>query len=259
MTNGDDPTALARLLCDAFAEELSLSPERAQLAEKRISTMLAPFVPAVAAGRAAGAAAHELRNPLAVIATSVALLRERVASDERALRHVERIARQASLAAQIASDFVEAGSARPPSFERIALRAIVERALEDAAIPEEFSVLLGEGLALVALVDERRTRQVLSNLLRNAVEACGKRGSLSLSAQRSAGHVVVTLLDDGPGVPESLRARLFSLGATYSSSGYGFGLALARSFARAQGGDLRYVEGERGACFELWLVNGEDA
>jgi signal transduction histidine kinase len=259
MTNGDDPTALARLICEAFAEELSLSPERARLAEKRISTMLALFVPAVAAGRAAGAAAHELRNPLAVIATSVALLRERVTADERAMRHVERIERQASLAARIAGDFVEAGSARPPSFERLALRTIVERALEDAALPEEFSVVLGEGLALKARIDERRTRQVLSNLLRNAVEACGKRGVLSLSARRSEEHIVLTIRDDGPGVPQTLRSRLFSLGATYSSSGYGFGLALARSFARAQGGDLRYIEGDRGACFELWLVNGEDA
>ena len=65
------------------------------------------------------------------------------------------------------------------------------------------------------------------------------------------GHLQVE--DDGPGVPREARDRLFEPFFTTKPGGTGLGLAVSRTLARAHGGDLRLVDGEAGARFELLL------
>src|SRR5207248_530423 len=85
----------------------------------------------------------------------------------------------------------------------------------------------------------RTSAELLVNLLRNALEAmAGKRGRIRVSAAPLAGAVEVIVEDDGPGVRDDLRPRLFSPFTTGRAAGAGLGLHISRSLAEEAGGAL---------------------
>ncbi len=96
--------------------------------------------------------------------------------------------------------------------------------------------------------------RLVTNLLVNAGHAVGARGRIDVRAWSEGGEAVLQVEDDGPGVPQALRARIFEPFFTTKSPGVGTGLGLAIGWetARRHRGCLRLVEGKgSGACFEL--------
>jgi signal transduction histidine kinase len=102
-----------------------------------------------------------------------------------------------------------------------------------------------------------KLRQVLANLLRNAVEAAGPGGTVTVRVVEAPDRVRVEVEDSGPGIAEAAQARLFEPFFTTKDRGTGLGLAVSRAIARAHGGD---VTGESlaagGARFTLRLPRG---
>lgn len=97
-------------------------------------------------------------------------------------------------------------------------------------------------------------RRALANLFNNAIEAMPGGGGIRCQLAQTHGRVRLTIADDGPGLPEAARERLFEPGATVGkSTGRGLGLAGARALLRRHGGDLEYVPGPTGATFVLDL------
>ena len=255
----DDSSRLAAQLCEAIAEAAGLDPAQTAAAQARAQTLLAPLVAAAIAGRAAGQVAHELRNPLAVIATSASLLGSRV-GDERAKKHVQRIEAQVKIAAALAHELLDAASARAVTLEPFAIDALVRSALDAFALEHRAIVTLeSPDASLSVLADRRRTLQILHNLLANARQVAGESAAISLVARPDGPHVLLLVQDNGPGVAPELRSRLFEQGATGSSRGHGFGLHLSRELARAQGGELSLAESAAGACFVLQLMRAPES
>ena len=98
--------------------------------------------------------------------------------------------------------------------------------------------------------------QALSNLVLNALDAIGEAGTVRVAAQRHGEQVVLSVQDDGHGVPAAVRERIFTPLFTTKDpgKGTGMGLAIAAEIAALHGGHLRDVEPpEGGARFELWL------
>src|SRR5262249_32865295 len=91
--------------------------------------------------------------------------------------------------------------------------------------------------------DERRVRQVLYNLLSNAIGFSPPGGKVTLSAQRAEGSVVFSVTDDGPGIPSELRERVFDRFETYTIGsrhhGVGLGLSIVRSLVELHGGCVK--------------------
>ncbi len=200
--------------------------------------------------------AHELRNPLGVIDSSVYLLRGAVGEDARGLRHLEKIRGQVARSNRIITSLLDIVRDRPPSRMHSTPGDLAERAAADVLERRGFAVevAVAEGLPQV-LVDPEQMHQVLVNLLDNAVDASGDRGRVRLSA-RAAGHgVEMVVNDDGPGVEDAVRARLFEPLVTTKDTGVGLGLALCRKVVEAHGGTLRLIDGEAlpGAAFAVWL------
>jgi signal transduction histidine kinase len=107
-------------------------------------------------------------------------------------------------------------------------------------------------------VDPLNFEQILTNLLTNALEACdesAKGTRVVVSAVRLHGGVRIAVSDDGPGIPASIRGRIFDAMFTTraAGSGTGLGLAIARDIAVSSGGGLVLVEAAVGARFELTL------
>lgn len=93
-------------------------------------------------------------------------------------------------------------------------------------------------------------------LVKNAVDALAGRGGRIVVAARARpdGGAMVTVTDDGPGIPRDLRARIFEPGFSTKQSGWGIGLSLARRIVEeSHGGSLRLASADRGASFEIIL------
>jgi signal transduction histidine kinase len=245
----DDPTAWSVALCQIVGAELGLPPEQLARVAPLIAARIAPWMSAAAAGRHAARVAHEVRNPLAVIATSASLIAARAVHEPAVLRHTQRIAQQTAIAAALMGQLLASAGPRGPSLEAIALATVVEDACEGAP--------LSAGRLLARHVepgwvraDRGWTRQILVNLLRNADEASEGRGEVRVRATVDGVWGRIRVEDDGPGVPPALRTELFREGV---GRGHGIGLALARGLARGQGGELVLVPTDAGATFELSL------
>jgi signal transduction histidine kinase len=108
--------------------------------------------------------------------------------------------------------------------------------------------------ALVA-IDATRLRQVLFNLLNNAIEALPIGGRLDLVVRGGRSQVEIVVADNGPGIAEADRERVFVPFYSTKASGTGLGLALARKFIEEAGGVIRCEENPlgRGSCFRILL------
>ena len=113
------------------------------------------------------------------------------------------------------------------------------------------------GAAGRAALDGDALRQIVANLLGNVEKHARPASTVVVESRREGGDVRVRVEDDGPGVPERLRARIFepfvraSDALTEGVSGVGLGLDISRRLARLHGGDLELLPSEAGACFEL--------
>jgi signal transduction histidine kinase len=197
---------------------------------------------------------HELRTPLSVVAAETELLRAGPRDDEERARAYQVIAESTArmdrllddLLTQAAQDVTEAPG-------RCSVEPVVREAVAATGTPLPVSVDVVPGLeaGTSAAVLERILAQLLGNAVRFAA------GQITVTGSRSAEGVSVVVSDDGPGVPEAFRERVFDPGDRADPDdghpGAGLGLALARRLARSAGGDIVLQVTERGAAFAVLL------
>jgi len=119
-----------------------------------------------------------------------------------------------------------------------------------AAAPGDVPLQLDVPVDLAVVADPLVLERIVSNLLANAI----RHGAppIRISVEQANGSFCISVEDEGGGVPEELRERLFErFTRVDAGGGSGLGLAIARAYARAHGGELLYFEGERGARFDL--------
>jgi signal transduction histidine kinase len=190
---------------------------------------------------------HEMQAPLSVIegfSLSLQLAVER--GDDNAILETSQGMRRAgaSLRALIRS-FAEVG-AMESGILSLNLRdapmvQLVKLTVEDlATLAASHTILIDAGDDFVAEVDSIRTRQILTNLITNAVKFSPRRSEIAIKVRRDEESAHISVADQGPGIPSHSQHELFQkfsrLGAT--GSGTGLGLYLSRGIARAHGGDL---------------------
>jgi len=202
-------------------------------------------------GQLVGSIGHELRNPLGVMESSLYILRGRMAAgDERAKKHIDRLAEQLGIANTIITDLLDMIRDKPLSTQKVRLRDVVEAAALQLRLP------LGvEPLSQLPDVngDPSQLRQVFVNLLQNAQQAAGPAGTVTVDAESNALDVMVGVSDSGPGVDASVRARLFEPLVTTRQKGIGLGLALVKRIVERHGGRVGYEPREQGARFVVRL------
>jgi len=207
-----------------------------------------------ALGTAVAKIQHDLRNILA----SAQLASDRLAeSPDPATRTLAaKLVRSIDRAVALATDTLRYGKADEAAPERaqIALAPLIEDVAAGAAHPRVAVVNAGGGIE--AFADPEQLFRILLNLVRNAVQALeAKGGTVTIAAAETPDAVVITVSDDGPGIPQGVRGRLFqAFTGGGRSDGTGLGLAIARELARGHGGDLVLdTTGPDGTCFRLTL------
>ncbi len=194
-------------------------------------------------GQLAGSIGHDLRNPLSVIGTSLHLLRGRVGGDERAAKHLARIGEQVEIASGIVTNLLDMIRDRPLAKERVRLAEVVRGAADVVTRPADVHLEM-DGVETLPEVDgdPLQLRQVLVNLLENAVYAASPRGSVTVRGRSGDGAIEVEVEDTGPGVDPATRRRLFEPLITTKEKGVGLGLSLVKRVAERHGGSVRYSD-----------------
>lgn len=192
--------------------------------------------------------AHEVKNPLQPMRMTAQLLqRARAEEDPRAEQVAERLARtvieQTEALDRIASDFrsfagVAAAQRSEVSVDAWlrALREQTARLFADKQLTLTFTGAADD--ALVSIEQESMAR-VFVNLVQNAIEAATEPVTVALGSRREGDHVVIEVVDDGPGVPAEVREKLFEPYFTTKTSGTGLGLAICRRLVDVHGGKIR--------------------
>jgi signal transduction histidine kinase len=213
------------------------------LAEKARVERLSTF------GQLVGSIGHDLRNPLGVIETSLFILRGRIGEDERARKHADRIKEQLELANGIITNLLDMIRNRPLARATVQLVEVVQGAVAAVKRPSGVSIDL-DGVAALPEVegDPVQLRQILVNLVENAVHAASPEGAVTVRGQRDEGGVLLHVEDTGPGVDPATRSRLFEPLITTKVNGIGLGLALVRRIAERHGGSVEYSDREGGGA-----------
>ena len=107
--------------------------------------------------------------------------------------------------------------------------------------------------------DPVQIQQVILNLLRNAVEAIGGRGTIQIQSKARSSFVEISVFDNGPGFTDDQRERAFRPFSTDKSDGTGLGLSICRSIVESHGGKIEVVDVPIGACLRLTLPRGKAA
>lgn len=221
---------------------------------------------------------HEMRSPLTRIREALALLGDGTTGPLSATQaRVVQLARAAcEQEVRIVTTLLDVSRLRAGSLKRAettSIDAVLKTAIEEELYAaEQRGVSLGLDAASDVprvQVDPSLVERAVANLVRNAVSVSerGERVEVgrSVESREGAPWMRVTVRDHGPGVPRSLRERLFepfasaAVPARERGAGVGLGLTMAREVARAHGGDLELAEDEGngvGATFFLWLPLG---
>jgi two-component system nitrogen regulation sensor histidine kinase GlnL len=204
--------------------------------------------------------AHEVKNPLAGLRGAAQLLQRRVGTDDlQSLAGL--IIDEADRLAALANRLLHHDGA--PQLGAVNIHHLLER-LADLlqAQPQPLQLKHDYDPSVPDLLgDADRLQQILLNLARNAQEA----GAKTLTLRTRVDHGMrwgdrvlrmalrIDVIDDGPGVPASLRDTLFQPLVSGRADGSGLGLALSREIAREHGGELRYVSRPGETVFSLYL------
>jgi two-component system NtrC family sensor kinase len=210
-------------------------------------------------GRLAAGVAHEINNPLGVILGYVRLMRKRAdAATDEDLAVIEE---ETLRCKEIVAGLLDLSRPQQAGSDRVELRDLCEEVvarLREAKLLDGVHVEI-EGAAS-ALGHPSRLQQVLSNMIRNAVEAAGPGGRVAVGVEEGPEETLVAVRDSGDGLDATARDRLFEPFFTTKDKGIGLGLALSRAIARAHGGDIEARNGPGGgAVFTLRLPRKEEA
>jgi len=220
-----------------------------------------------AIGRMAAHVTHEVRNPLSSIGLNVEMLEEELAGGQDGPKVLlAAIHREIERLTGITEEYLRMarvpGSMLEPEDVGDLVRGTADfmrRELQAAGV--ELEVQVARPLPMVA-IDEAQFRQVLLNLLRNGREAVGSGGTVRVGveatraapAQDRPAGLQIRVSDDGPGMDEETRARIFDLFYTTKKSGTGLGLPLTQQIVLAHAGHITcHSAPSKGTTFELWF------
>jgi len=252
---GPSGTGEIRELAESFDKMLSdLSATRRRLAAAS----------RIAAWReVARRVAHEVKNPLAPIQAAVETLRRLRARQDPAfedyfdeasatvLTEVHRIS-------TIVTEFTRFARLPPPRPEEVDVAEIVEHVVSLQSAGAGPVRIQSQLHPVTVRADRDQVIQVVTNLVQNAIEAARSeqeaRVDVALTVEDGFAHITVS--DNGAGLSDAIRDRLFEPYATTKASGTGLGLAIAQRIATDHGGELSYLgagPSKRGASFRLSL------
>jgi len=195
-----------------------------------------------AVGRLSSAIAHEIRNPVSLISTSIATAKQVTGAEREEMYEIA--SEEASRLVSLSSDFLSYAHPRKPklAFTSVADNiAYVSDACRAHAAGKDVSLRVNVEDTLLAEADPGQIQQALINVLLNAIEAALPGSTVTVNARERDQRVHIEVENAGAPIPLSERSLIFEPFFTTKPKGTGLGLSIARNIARAHGGDLVLV------------------
>ena len=264
---GQNPEDFSRIIKPGSRrDEIGIAERELRDMQTELATMLQQKNHLAALGLAVSKVSHDLRNML----TSAQLISDRMANveDPTVKRFAPKLISSLDRAIEFLSQTLKFGRAQelPPSRERLDLRELVDEVIEAAVVQTTSRIMIFNNVAPSVSVDADREQlvRVLTNLTRNAIQAIeflqaerqdAPDGVIALQARREGSVTVIEIKDNGPGIPNQIRERLFqAFQSAARLGGTGLGLAIAAELIRAHGGDIQLQSStDAGTCFVITI------
>ncbi|MEN3044087.1 MAG: ATP-binding protein [Candidatus Hydrothermales bacterium] len=203
-----------------------------------------------AIGRIAAHMAHEIKNPLASISVGIEYIYSSLEEDDPKKKHLGVILKEISRLDRLIKNLLSFARRPPLKRKRVNLRDMIEelaiffgQELKEKKI--ELDLSLPE-YDTIAFVDEDQMKEVMENLIRNAIEAMPDGGKLAISlGEKKGGTIFITVEDTGVGVEPSELAHIFEPFYTTKKGGSGLGLSIVHRILEDHGAKIN-VESEKG-------------
>lgn len=242
----------ARAIDDLAPIKLEAAPEEVKSLALALNTLLAEVRESVnAQNRFISDAAHQLRTPLAGLKsqTELALASTTVATDPELRARLKLVHESATRSAHLVSQLLALARAEPEAaaaqsrtrfdLQRLAREVAAEQVPRALAAGIDLGSEDGE-TPLHVVGNAMLIREALVNLVDNAIRYAGRGASVTVSAQAQGHEAVLTVVDTGPGVPESEHERIFQrfVRATHEGNGCGLGLAIVKEIVERSHGHV---------------------
>lgn len=259
---GQNPEDKNRIIIPSDrGDEIGAAERELSQMQKQLSQALTEKNRLAELGLAVSKISHDLRNMLA----NAQLISDRLTSipDPTVQQFAPKLIASLDRAINFCTDTLRFGRSEEAAPRRVVMRLkpIIDEVADGLGLPREgsigFKADLDDGLPIDA--DHEHLFRILSNLVRNAVQAIeqqgtesGSSGLITVKARRQGRKVVIDISDNGPGVPPVARAKLFKAfqGST-RKGGTGLGLVIAHELAVAHSGSLKLLDTSPGATFRV--------
>jgi len=207
-------------------------------------------------GEMAAVMAHEVRTPLGILRSSAQLLERQPNLGERERELTGFIISETDRLNRLVTMLLECASPRAPDFKPHDLHDIIDHVLDLlAAKAEHKQVRLERQLMAVNSIlvcDREQLIQIVLNLVLNALHFVPDDGRIVVATHNEADSLIMSVADDGPGIPADLRPRVFDPFFTRREGGIGLGLTIVQQIVQVHHGEIWVTESRwGGACFNI--------
>ncbi len=250
-----------------YTEELEKLVEARAVRIQELERQRAESEKLATTGRMAARIAHEINNPLAGIKNSFLLLKDAIPSTHQHYDYVGRIEREIDRIARIIRQMFDLYRQEQDEVRRFRadnaihdVIALLEPSFREHGLTCEIDA---EKAAAVVALPEGLLRQVLYNVIQNAVEASPAGGGVKVAAAIADNVINISIADQGPGISEEARSRIFEPFFTTKSKlptgGLGLGLSVSKSLVESMHGALTFeTQAGAGTIFKIMLPIGND-
>jgi len=220
--------------------------DQTELARLRKQTQRADRLAAI--GKMAADMAHEVRNPLGGMEIFASLLERELEGDDEKLKLLNHVTTGIHSINNVISNFLLFTTDPKPVRKEFDLRKLVLNVIEfTGRVFEQNNILAKTDIQnkpMPVTADENLIRQVLLNMIQNAINAMPEGGEFTITAKdvKSNGRVEITCSDTGPGVAENIREKIFDPFFTTKQTGAGLGLSIVSQVLQAHGGYVDILE-----------------
>ena len=240
-------------------DQQRLEKDRVEAELEKVRNELVRKTRLATVGQISASIAHDLRNPLGAARNAIYYLRHSPTRDEsKTAEYLEIIDEEIGSADRIIGKLLEMARAEKPAKQAVDLGRVVKEVFD--ATKETRQMRCRTTIRpdpFVVRADPDLLRQVVGNILSNAVNATEGRGEFLVEATRQADCDTIVFRDTGPGIAPEFRQNVFEPLVTGGVHGTGLGLAICREIVQRHGGTIEAIDYEqRGAAFQIRLPRG---
>ncbi len=189
-------------------------------------------------GQLSSALAHDLRNPLTIIKSTVELMKlENKNLDEKTLKRISRIENAVKKISYQIDDVLNFVRESALHLTRVPIKDIIDSAINSIPVPKEIKIKK-EFRNVTINCDSRKLEAVFTNLITNGIQATKEHGEIRIKVSDNGDDVIIKVSDSGPGISKSTMEKMFEPLFTTRDSGTGLGLAICKTIIEQHGGKI---------------------